>query len=310
MKSIYRYAALPILTLGLGAQTTPSPQLPDRPAAALSKYKDSWAPVIGAEAGAPIIAANGSPVTLESTSGIALSVGDHYADGFVTVTDTHSTDVPMTNDAEAAATMATSVRATAVTFEANLVPDIDIPGAYALLVCSPPDQKADAPPSLAVMACQIGDLQAGKQKHLALVLPKLRDDEGPGWTVLVFSAGREVRSTGMSGVLPAYFDRIETLSLRKRIAERVAKGSDAPIAVFRQMPLGLPDELKAKYHGTTVKAEVSVNAEGGVVSAAPVGMSDPDLSAAIGRGFAYWLFLPPVKNGAAAPASAIIPLKM
>jgi hypothetical protein len=310
MKSILRIAALPALVLALGAQTAPSPQLPDRPAAAFSKYKDNWAPVIGAEAREPIVTVNGSPVVLESSAAIVLSVGDHYGKGFVAVTDAHSTDVPMTNDAEAAATMASSVRATAVTFEANLVPDTDIAGAYALLVCSPPHQKPDDPPSLAIVASQIGDLKAGKQMHLSLVLPKLSDDEGPGWNALVFSAGREVRSTGMGGVLPAYFDRIETLALKKRIAERVATGADAPVSVFRQMPLGLPDAIMAKYRGTIIKAEVNVNADGRVVSAAPVVNVDSELNEAVGRGFTFWLFLPPVKNGAAAPASVIIPLKM
>jgi hypothetical protein len=139
---------------------------------------------------------------------------------------------------------------------------------------------------------------------------KLRDSDEPKWSVLVFSGGRQVRSSGMGEVLPGYLDRIETLSLKRRIAERVAKGADAPVAVFRQMSLGLPDAAKARHHGTTVNVEVSIGADGRVVSAVPAGISDPELAEALARGFGNWMFLPPVKGGAAIPTSAIIPLKM
>jgi hypothetical protein len=301
--------ALPLLTLVLGAQTAPGPQLPDRPAAALSKYKGSWAPVVGAEGGAPIVGVAGGQQTLEANAGIAFGVGDHYADGFVTITEVHVTDVPPTTDAEQAVTLSTGIKATAVVFEADLTPDIDLAGAYAVLISPPPGQSPDAP-SLASFVHQIGPLPAGKATHLSVVLPKLSQVVEQKWSVLVFVAGRQVRSTGMGEFLPTYLDRIETISLRKRIADRVAKGADAPIAVFRQMPLGLPDGIKAKYQGTTVKASVSINAEGRVVGVKPVGLADTDLADALSRGFGTWLFLPPVKAGAAVPASAIIPLKM
>jgi hypothetical protein len=76
------------------------------------------------------------------------------------------------------------------------------------------------------------------------------------------------------------------------------------------MPLGLPDTVEAKYRGETVKVRVAVNADGQVTSATPVGVDDPGLSAALGRGFGTWLFVPKVKDGAPEPASAIVPLKM
>ncbi|HTU03588.1 MAG TPA: hypothetical protein VMG58_17280, partial [Candidatus Sulfotelmatobacter sp.] len=230
MNSLRFLVALPILTLAIGAQPVAVPRLPDRPVSALTKYKDNWLPVVGADANAPIVVANGSQVVLGSSSGILLTVGEHYADGFVTIADVYSRDVPVTNDAETAASNPNEMKATSVDLKATLTSDIDIPDAYALLIAYPPNQSPTAPPMLAVIAQKIGDLTAGRQTHFSARLPKLEQDEGPGWNILVFDAGRQVRSTGMGDILPGYLDRIETGALKKRIAERVDKGADAPIA--------------------------------------------------------------------------------
>ena len=69
-------------------------------------------------------------------------------------------------------------------------------------------------------------------------------------------------------------------------------------------------QVKAKYHGTTIKVEVRVGAEGRVVWARPVGLSDAELVEALNKGFANWLFLPSMKDGVVVPGSAIIPLKL
>lgn len=309
MNSMYRLVALPMLTLAIGAQTVPNSQLLDRPAVGLSNYKDNWVPVVGVDGDSLIVTANGSPVVIEGRAGIALSVGDRYANGFVTISDVSSRDVPAINDPESAATN-TDFKPTSVIFALDMESDIDVPNAYTLFVAVPHDQSPDAQPALAIIARQIGDLHAGKQIHLSFQLPKLGQDEGKEWTALVFAAGRQVRSTGMNQVLPAYFDGIESYRLRKRIAERVKKGADAPIAAFRQLPLGLPAVITAKYQGATVNVKLKVSADGRVVAAETVGLSDPKLSEAIQKGVAIWLFLPPVKNGAAVPASVIIPIKM
>jgi hypothetical protein len=309
MNSIRHLLTLPMLTLAVGAQTVPSPKLPDRPAAALTMYKGNWAPVVGADGNAPIVVANGTQVTLANNAGIVLSVGDRYADGFVTLANVQVIDVPTQNGPEAAS-MSIEMKSTHVYYSVDLTPDVDAPDAYALLISYPPNQHSDAPPALATVLHQIGNLTAGKRTHMKVVLPKLNEADGPGWNCLVFTAARQVRSTGMGELLPDYFNRIETASLKKRIADRIAKGVDAPIAAFRQLPLGLPDPIKAKYHGTTVKVDIKVNSDGRVVSARPVGLSDPDLSDSLQKGFADWLFLPPVKDGEATSGNAMIPLKM
>ncbi|HXQ80374.1 MAG TPA: hypothetical protein VN775_03615 [Opitutaceae bacterium] len=267
-------------------------------------------PVVGAEGNAPIVIADGSQVTLGGRASIVLTSSDHYADGFVTIADLYTQDVPTTDDPETAALNSNEMKPTLEDLKATLTPDIDIPDAYALLVTYPPNQNPNAQPVLAVIVHKVGDLTAGRPTHVSIRLPKIRQEEGPGWNVLVFDAGRQVRSTGMGDVLPGYFDRIETAALKKRIAERVDKGADAPIAVFRQMPFSVPDPIKAKYHGTTIKVEIRAGADGRVVWAKPVGMSDADLWDALNKGFAGWLFLPPVKDGAVAPGSAIIPIKL
>jgi hypothetical protein len=257
----------------------------------------------------PIVISNGTQVTLEANTSLALTVGDHYSPGFVDVKDVTFTDIPVTNDPEQAATDV-NMRPVAETVGATLQANSDIPGAYAVLIGSPPNEKPDGPPSLAVRAVLIGDLQADKPQHFTARVPKLRSDGTPDWSLLVFASGREVRSTGMGVVLPGYFDRLETLSLKRRIADRVAKGVDAQVAVFRQMPLGIPDAVKAKYKGTTVNVQVTVAPDGRVIAAEPVGKIDSDLSAAMEKGFSTWLFLPPVKNGATTPSKPIIPVRM
>jgi hypothetical protein len=307
MNSLRHLLALPLLTVAISAQTAPT--LPDRPAAAITNYKGAWLPVVGTNNNAAVVVSSGSPVSLALNAGIMLTVGDRYADGFVTVKDAFSADVPTSNDLETAATT-TEMKPTQVNLQANLTSDIDIPDAYALLIAYAPSKNPDAAPMLAVVAHTIGDLKAGVEKHLSVKLPKLGQDEGPGWSILVFDAGRQVRSSTMGEILPGYFDRIEAGSLKKRIAERIDKRVDAPIAVFRQMPLGLPDAVKAKYHGTTLKVEIRVSIDGHVVSAKPVGVADADLWEALNKGFSTWLFLPPVKDGAPVPTSAVIPVKL
>jgi len=310
MKPARFLVALPLLTLAIGAQIRATTQLPDRPAAALSMYKDKLFPVVGAEGNAPIVIADGSQVTLGGLASIVLTSSDHYADGFVTIADLYTQDVPTTDDPETAALNSNEMKPTLEDLKATLTPDIDIPDAYALLVTYPPNQNPNAQPVLAVIVHKVGDLTAGRPTHLSIRLPKIRQEEGPGWNILVFDAGRQVRTTGMGDLLPGYLDRIETAALKKRIAERLDRGVDAPIAVFRQMPFSVPDPIKAKYHGTTIKVEIRAGADGRVVWAKPVGMSDADLWDALNKGFAGWLFLPPVKDGAVAPGSAIIPLKL
>jgi hypothetical protein len=283
--------------------------LPDRPAAAISRYKDAWVPVIGAHDLAPVALASGSEVVLETNTPIVLSVGAHYLPGFVTLRDTSFTDIAPTDDLEQAATDS-NMKATAELFEASIESDTDIPSAYAVMIASPVNQKPDAPPSLAVRVAEIGDLQAGKARHFSARLPKVRLTGEKDWSLLVFSGGQEVRSTGMGAILTGYFDKVETFSLRNKIAERVAAGKDAPMKVFRQMPFSIPDDVKAKYHGKTITVLMTVSPEGHVVSVVPKGISDPALTEALTKAFASVLFLPQIKGGAAVSATAPVPIKL
>jgi hypothetical protein len=114
----------------------------------------------------------------------------------------------------------------------------------------------------------------------------------------------------MGALLPDYLDRLEQIGLRKRIAERQDSSSDAPISVYRQMPLNLPGSIKAKYHGLTVKVELRVSADGKVLSARPLGLPDADLFEAVNTAFAPWLFLPQMKDGSPLPGNVIIPIKL
>lgn len=310
MNSIRCLVSLPAVIVAISSQAMATQQLPDRPAAVVTNHDGAWMAVVGVDANAPVVDANGSRLVLNRTAGVLLTPSDRYAGGFVTISEEDMADVPVTNDPDTASTMPNEMQATSGVLSASLASDVDIPGAYALLIHLPPSQDPDSPPPLAVVLHNIGDLKAGSQTHLSVVLPKIKTGEEPGWGILIFASGQQVRSTGMGKVLPGYFDRIETLAQKKRIAERVDKGADAPIAVFRKMPLGLPEQVTARYRGTTIKVEINVGADGRLIWAKPIGVNDADLWGALNKGFAGWLFLPPVREGAALPGSAIIPLKM
>jgi len=308
MNSTRYLVALSVLSLSIGAHAVGAPALPDRPTSAVTKYKDKWLPVVGADGASPIVVADGNTVTLGPTAGIMVVVGDRFADGLIKVDDLFTRDVPPSNDPNDIAS--NELKPTEVDVKATLTSTVDIPDAYAVLVTYAPNPDPNAQPTLAAMVRKIGDLAAGKEKSFTARLPKLNPNEAESWSLLVFDSGRQVRSTGMGDILPGYFDRIETAALKKRIAERLSKAADAPVGVFRQMPLGLPDAIKSKYHGTTLKVEIRVGVDGRVLWARPSGISDADLVDALNKGFSTWLFLPPVKDGATVPGSAIIPLKL
>lgn len=307
--------ALPFLTIAAGAQTSADSQkLPDRPAVAVASQGSDWKAVVGAEGSAPIIASDGNAVTVKGPTRLMLLPGGKYGRGFITISDLLTKDVQKTNDPDVAAdmedTMASNMEPTSETLKASLTSDTDIPDAYALIIANRASAKLDAPPTLAIYVSNLGDLKAGATSNLSVVLPKVDPGYATDWNILVYSGGKQVRSTDMGKILPAYFDKIDTFQLKKTIADRVSKGADAPIASFRQMPLGLPASVLAKYHGTQIKVAINVGPDGHVTQASPVGLNDADLSEAISRGFARWLFVPPMKNGALASGSAIIPVKL
>ena len=310
MRHIRSLLACSALTLAVDAQTAPQPTLPERPAAAVARYNDAWIPVIGIEGDTPIGVAGSHPVTVEKGAKIALTPGDRFAKGFVNISDVYLTDVPVTNDTDIASKMPNELEATSQVLRATLNSEVDIQGAYVLLASRPSDQGRDTPPFLVVLAHKVGDLKASVPADLSVVLPKLARGGGQAWSILVYDGGRQVHSTDMDKVVPAYFDQLERFALAKRIAERVSKGADAQIASFRELPLGLGERLRAKCHGTTVKVDVKVGADGSVLSARMVGVSDDELGAAIEKGFANWLFLPAIKDSAAVPGSVVVPLKM
>jgi len=315
MIPLHRFAILPILAFAAGSPALAFPQaLPDRPAAAVTNLNGSWLPVVGADGSAPIVDSQGTPVTLKSKAIVMLTPGSRYADGFVTISGAYSTDVPRTNAPSEEVDMAETIRSdmepVAEVLRASLSSDINISAAYAVLITYPVNPGPDSPQPLAVVLHSLGNLTAGTGIGLSVVLPKFGASGDSAWSILIFSAGRQVRCTGMSRILPEYFDRIETFNLRKTISQQVAKGVDERISVFRQMPLGLPAPILAKYRAKTVNVQISVSADGRLTSARLVGLDDDDLAKAVGDGFSRWLFLPSIRHGMPEPGSVILPLKL
>ncbi|MGD0041743.1 MAG: hypothetical protein ABSE84_15305 [Isosphaeraceae bacterium] len=261
-----------------------------------------------------MINANGSPATLKGKPIVMLTPGSRYANGFVTVSDVYARDVLRTNapseDVDMTESMRVDMEPVSEVLRATLTADVAIPGAYAVLIAYPVVPSSDVPQPLAVVLHSLGDLKAGIRTDLSVVLPKLGQSDEQGWSILVFSGSRQVRCTGMDRILPGYFDRIEAFKLRKLISQQIAKGADERIAVYREMPLGLPGPILAKYHSKTIDVEIAVGADGRVVRAAPVGVNDEDLTSALMDGFSSWLFLPSMRHGVPEPGSVILPLKL
>jgi hypothetical protein len=288
--------------------------LPDRPATAVTNWNGSWLPIVGVDGSAPIVELQGSAVTLKTKATVMLTPGGRYADGFVTISDIYSTDVPRTNapseEVDIAETMPADMEPVSEVLRASLSSDRDIPAAYAVLITYPVKPSPDSPQPLAVVLHGLGNLAAGTKAGFTVVLPKLGAGGDSAWNILIFSAGRQVRCTGMGRILPEYFDRIETINLRKTISKQVASGADERISVFRQMPLGLSAAILAKYHARTVDVEISVGADGRVASVRLVGLNDDVLAKTLSEGFSEWLFLPTIRNGVPERGSVILPLKL
>ena len=303
-----------LVLAAIGAQTALSQQLPDRPAAVVTQYKETWRPVVSADGNSPVIIVNENRITLSSGADVMLTLSDHYGSGFVTISDAYTSDFAVTNDPDTAATQPNEMAATSEVLRANLQADADISNAYVLLIRYSPNQRQDSQPSLAVVLHSVGNITSATQTSLYVVLPKFGHDAELEWSILVFADGRQIRSTGMGKVLPGYFDRVETRALQKRIAERAIQGTNAPasapIAVFRKMPLNLPSSITSAYLGTIVKVELRVGADGHVFGVKPLGVSNAALWDALNRGFADWLFLPQMKDGVAVPGSVVIPLQL
>jgi hypothetical protein len=315
MNTVRCFVALAFLAFAAGSRATAQPaKLPDRPAAAVTNWNGSWLPVVGADGSAPIVNSQGTPVTVKGKSTVMLTPGSRYAGGFVTISDVNSTDVPRTNspseEVDLAETMQADMEPVSEVLRASLSSDIDIPAAYAVLIAYPVNPSPDSPQPLAVVLHSLGNLTAGTQLGMSVVLPKLGVGGDSAWSILIFSAGRQVRSTGMGRILPDYFDRIETFNLRRTLSQQVSKGADERISVFREMPLGLPATLVTRYHAKTINVEISVGADGRVSSARPLGVNDDVLANALTDGFSRWLFLPSIRHGVPEPGSVILPLKL
>lgn len=307
-----RLLALQFLVLASGAHAAmPVVPLPDRPAIAITRHEDAWVPVVGADGYCPVIASNGGTVTVRGGARIILTPGDRYADGSITISDVSATDVPVTTDPDIAENMPTIMDTTSEVFRATLTSSVDVAKAYVLLLSYSEDAgNPDTPPVLAVVPDKVGELKAGEPKAFSIVLPKPKSGQRPGWSVLVYVAGRQMRSTGMDAVLPRYFNRIEHIALKRRIDERIAKGADAQVSALRELPIVVPDAIRGKYRGKSIRVEIRVGTDGQVESVRTLGVSDEALTDALQRTFANWLFVPPLRNHALEQGNVIIPLRM
>lgn len=281
--------------------------MPRRPATVFASYKGNMEPIVSATwNNRPVVLENNQRITVADHSGVSLNLGRAFAAGRVEIREPEALGWVKTYMAD---NVAFSQHPVSIQFKATLVSDTDLSDVFVVIVVF---DVHEAPNELAVssiLVADVGRLTAGKPTRFSSQFPPIANDRQRTWTTLVFSGGLEVRSTGVPDLLAQFFDVTERHRHSLLMQQRV-HGTDAAIEVFRQFPLELSEDLKAAYSGQTVQARLTINLHGSVSAVALVDLQDPKLVDELRAQFGWWLFLPAIKDGAAVPRQAILPLRL
>jgi hypothetical protein len=297
---------LSFLLLGLAVGAVPGrgekwvqlelPKMPEIPAKILARFQGSPRPAVGAKKGRFIVLVDDRLETADPDAPLILSVGDGYALGFVTITESKMTRYHGTDNEQlytafegkvTSQTELTRVLLVVVAFTYNEYRD------YTTI------SSRDRPFAFTMMAEPIDHLAAGKPKKVSVSFPALKTapEENSLWTAVVFANGRQVRTTGVSNMLPWFFEAQSRCNHRRLLDERGKRGT-APVEIYRNLPLDAPPEIKTKYGGQTVVVMLEIDRTAHITGIQLPETDDPQL-----RDFLYdrmaklWLFLPCVREG-------------
>jgi hypothetical protein len=268
-----------------------------RPVAVYARYHGVRYPVVGAKGTTPLVLVDGHKLTADFEQGIAFGAGDVYAPGSVSIQNLKASYVTLETVLEDYGSLKDH-SAFGLDFEATLIADHRLEDVYVVFIAFDRAQELqeDAKPQFIAYVKSVGTLTPEKPRRMFQHFNNLWSKKASYCCVEVFSGGRQVKCSGSIDSFDIFLDQVERYNLRSTIEAR-SKGPDVPPALFRSVPLDLPDSLKMKYGGKFVRVKIDISDDGTVADMTPVDFNDSDLAACLGRSIRCWLFLPRVSHG-------------
>lgn len=282
---------------------------PARPVVPFVKLKTGMVPMATIDSSDwPTALVDGKPMRATDRFTYAFLAGKAFAPGHVTVTNLEVTNWSIEYNCD---NVPFSTIPTHSEVSAKLTADTTIEDASVLLLVFDSERSTDTMPSFGASPLHVGKLRAGKTRNIKMNFPPLGGSHRWAWSIVVFSGGQQIRSSGdNTQALPRFLDITERFVHHQKLSER-RRGPDAPAGLFRTLPMEFSDELKQRYAGQTITVSVDIDRDGEVSRLHLLGnLSDPALTKAISASLRHWLFLPPVKNGADIGTTVHVPVKI
>lgn len=292
------FGALIAAHLAVGSDTTPR-----RPTSAFALYRGDMAPVVGADAQRPFVMVGEKEVRSDVPVTVAIGLGKHFSPGNIEVSNDPVTGWAMT-DQGAVINPDTET----INFRGDLTSDIDLEDVYVVVLVYSANADLTQPVRFYGIVSEVDRLEVGKKKAYQAAMFPIKEPGTWRSTMLVFSDGLEVPTNLEGVVINQHLDALDRATLAQKIEKRIA-GGDAALALERNFPIQLSDELRSAYTGQTVKVRLEIGTDGNVNSAELAEVEDADLQEAISSQLAHWLFLPSVKNGEAVSQTVVLPVK-
>ncbi len=282
---------------------------PARPVVPFVKLETGFAPMATIDRSDwPTALVEGKSVRAEDRNTYAFLAGDTFAPGHVAVTQLEITNWS-TQYTDGDNVPFSSIPTHSVV-SAKLTSDIDIEDASILLLVFDSDQSTDSVPAFGASPRHVGKLRAGKAKKIQLKFPPLGGSRRWAWSIVVFSGGQQIRSSGDNAhALPRFLDITERFRHAQKLSER-RRGPARARCEAAGGAVEFSDELKQRYAGQSLMAAVDIDRDGEVSRVRLLGeLSDPALRQAVVSSLRLWLFLPPLKNGSEIGTTVHVPIK-
>jgi hypothetical protein len=260
-------------------------------------------PIVGAEDQQPRVMSGGKEVGADLPAEISIELGKEFAAAAVDIQSRPATGWVMSDEG---AVM--NPDSETINFRGSLTANADLKDVYVIVLIYNAGTDLSNPVQFHGVVGEVGRLQGAKPKTYNVEVPAIKEP-GP-WrsTVLVFADGLEVATNSEDVVVAHHLDALDRAKLAMKIEKRNG-GPNAPLALERNFPVGLSDELRSAYSGQTVKVRLSVGMDGNVDGVELAEIEDAALQAVLAQQLSLWLFLPSVKDGETVAQEVVLPLK-